>query len=145
MVAVSDILRHKGSEVVTVVPGLTVHDLASLLADRRVGSAVVSTDGIHVEGIVSERDIVQALATRGPGILTGTVAEICTRDVEVAAPGDRLDQIMRVMTERRFRHLPVVVDGELCGVVSIGDVVKARVGELEMEQGALTTYITGGR
>lgn len=134
MLAVSDILRHKGSAVVTVDPALTVQALASVLAERRVGSAVVSADGIHVEGIVSERDIVRALASDGPDILTGTVSQICTREVEVVAPGDKLDEIMRIMTERRFRHLPVVVDGELSGLVSIGDIVKARVGELEMEQ-----------
>jgi CBS domain-containing protein len=142
---VSDILRHKGSAVLTVDPALTIQALASLLADKRVGAAVVSADGIHVEGIVSERDIVRAVASHGPDVLTWAVSEICTRDVVVVAPDEKLDQIMRVMTERRFRHLPVVVDGQLRGLVSIGDVVKARVGELEMEQGALTSYITGTR
>lgn len=145
MLMVSDILRHKGFSVVTVEPSLIVLDLIALLATHRIGAAVVSSDGVHVDGIVSERDIVRALAAQGADALGMTVDEVCTREVETADPSDPLDRIMAVMTERRFRHLPVVVDGRLHGLVSIGDVVKARVGELEMEQTALTTYITTGR
>lgn len=145
MLVVSDILRHKGTAVVTVEPSVTVERLVRLLADERIGAAVVSSDGARVEGIVSERDVVLALAAHGADVLTRSVGDICTRDVELADPGDPLDRLMSVMTERRFRHLPVVVDGRLRGIVSIGDVVKARVGELEMERGALTTYITTGR
>ena len=145
MLMVSDILRHKGFSVVTVEPSLIVLDLIALLAKHRIGAAVVSSDGVHVDGIVSERDIVRALAAQGADALGMTVDDVCTREVETADPSDPLDRIMAVMTERRFRHLPVVVDGRLHGLVSIGDVVKARVGELEMEQTALTTYITTGR
>jgi CBS domain-containing protein len=140
---VSDILRSKGTVVVTVQPDLTVEALIALLAEHRIGAVVVSEDGTHVAGIVSERDVVAALASHGPAALSRSVGEICTQDVATAAPGDRLDQLMGVMTERRFRHLPVVVDGELRGIVSIGDVVKSRMSELEEEQKALTSYITG--
>ncbi len=140
---VSDILRGKGTDVVTVAPQLTVAELVSLLAEHRIGAVVVSSDGRHVDGIVSERDVVGALAAHGAGALTRTVGDICTRVVALADPGDRLDQVMSVMTERRFRHLPVIVDGELHGIVSIGDVVKSRMSELEEEQKALTNYITG--
>ena len=145
MLRVSDILRHKGFSVVTVEPSLIVLDLIALLATHGIGAAVVSSDGVHADGIVSERDVVRALAAQGADALGMTVDEVCTREVETADPSDPLDRIMAVMTERRFRHLPVVVDGRLHGLVSIGDVVKARVGELEMEQTALTTYITTGR
>ncbi len=145
MLVVSDILRHKGTSVVTVEPSLTVEEFLSVLAAHRIGAAVVSSDGVHVLGIVSERDIVLALAIHGAGTLALTVDDVCTREVETVDPSAPLDRIMTVMTERRFRHLPVVVDGALRGIVSIGDVVKARVGELEMEQTALTTYITTGR
>lgn len=145
MLVVSDVLRHKGSAVVTVQPSITVKELLVTLAAQRIGAAVVSPDGVHVEGIVSERDIVLALASHGADTLAMTVGDVCTREVEIADPSDPIDRIMAVMTERRFRHLPVVVDGKLHGIISIGDVVKARVGQLEMEQTALTTYITTGR
>lgn len=141
---VSDILRQKGSAVVTVDPGLTVEALVALLAERRIGAVVVSSDGTTVEGIVSERDIVSALASQGTAALGSSVGSICTSEVQTALPGDRIDSLMAVMTEGRFRHLPVVVDGALQGIVSIGDVVKARMSELEDEQQALTSYITGG-
>jgi CBS domain-containing protein len=140
---VSDILRHKGHTVVTVTPELEVDAFVALLADQRIGAAVVSPDGIRVEGIVSERDVIFALAAHGPHVLTWSVGEICSREVAVALPADHLDDIMGVMTERRVRHLPVVVEGELRGIVSIGDVVQMRVSELEEEQKALTSYITG--
>jgi CBS domain-containing protein len=141
---VSDILRQKGSVVVTVEPGLTVEALVSLLAEHRIGAVVVSSDGTSVDGIVSERDVVSALAAQGTDALASTVGAICTSEVSTALPSDRLDHLMAVMTAGRFRHLPVVVDGALQGIISIGDVVKARMGELEEEQKALTTYIQSG-
>jgi CBS domain-containing protein len=140
---VSDILRHKGHTVVTIKPELEVDDFVAVLADQRIGAAVISPDGMHVTGIVSERDVILALAAHGQQVLTWRVSEICSRDLVIAQPADKLDHLMSVMTERRTRHLPVVVDGELRGIVSIGDVVKARVSELEEEQKALTGYITG--
>ena len=145
MVVVSDILRHKGHAVITVDPSLDVQRLVDLLTENRVGAAVVSSDGVHVEGIISERDVVVALATHGATALGLQVGEICSRDVALTSPGESVDVVMSTMTERRFRHLPVVVAGELHGLVSIGDVVKARVGELELERGALASYITGSR
>ena len=141
----SDILRHKGTEVVTVDPSVTVGALVALLAEQRIGAAVVSTDGVHVIGIVSERDVVVGLAAHGARLLDQEVGEVCTLDVSLADPHDSLDDLMAVMTERRLRHLPVVVDSELCGLVSIGDVVKARLGELAIARSALSDYSTGSR
>ncbi len=140
---VVDILRGKGSGVVTVAPQDTVAELVATLAEQRIGAAVVSSDGRHVSGIVSERDVVRALASHGESAFGLSVEQIATREVAVAAPGDRLEHLAEVMTERRFRHLPIVVDGELQGIVSIGDVVKGRLAELEHEREALTDYITG--
>jgi CBS domain-containing protein len=142
---IADILRGKGADVVTISPDATVSELLALLAEYKIGAVVVSASGTAVDGIVSERDIVRALAARGPDILSEKVEEICTRAVTVAAPSDHLEQLMLAMTQGRFRHIPIVVDGALQGIVSIGDVVKARIGELEFEQQALTGYITSPR
>jgi CBS domain-containing protein len=139
---ISDILRSKGSSVVTVSPQATVDDLLALLAEHHIGAIVVSGDGSSVDGIVSERDVVRALAARGPGVLSATVDQIHTVDVTTADPGTRLEELMQVMTDGRFRHVPVVVDGQLQGIVSIGDVVKARITDLEVEREALAGYIT---
>lgn len=141
---VSDVLRGKGSAVLTIVPEATVADLVAMLAEHRIGAVVVSTDGTTVAGIASERDVVRVLASHGLEVLTQTVGQICTREVEVAGPEDRIEELMAVMTERRFRHIPVVVAGDLAGIVSIGDVVKARMSTLEEERRALSEYITGG-
>ncbi len=141
---VSDILRRKGSDVVTVGPDTTVAQLLALLAEHGIGATVVSSDGRAVEGIVSERDVVRALAREGSDSLTRTVGSICTREVAVAVTGDRLEDLAATMTERRFRHLPVVTDGVLAGIISIGDVVKSRLSELEQERDALTEYLTSG-
>lgn len=141
---VSDILRGKGSLVVTIDPDSTVEALVELLGQQRIGAAVVSTDGTTVAGIVSERDVVRALAEHGPAALDQRVGSVCTTQVMVVVPGDRLEQVMQMMTEGRFRHLPVVVDGRLQGIVSIGDVVKSRMSELEGEREALASYITDG-
>jgi CBS domain-containing protein len=140
---VSDILRVKGADVVTVDPSMTVGGLVALLAERRIGAVVVSPDGESLAGIVSERDVVSELAAHGPGVLGRTVQEICTSEVITAGTDDRLEELAITMTQGRFRHLPVVVDGRLHGIISIGDVVKARLNELEDERQALTNYITG--
>ena len=142
---ISDVLRVKGGQVVTVSPETRVDALLSVLAEHRIGAIVVSADGTRVEGIVSERDIVRALAKRGAAVLTEPVTAIHTTEVHTVQPEAPLDEVERLMTERRFRHVPVVVDGELRGIVSIGDVVKSRIGELETERAALTDYITGTR
>jgi CBS domain-containing protein len=143
-VLVSDILRGKGTDVVTVRSDATVSYLLGMLAEYGIGAVVVSDDGLTVEGIVSERDIVRALAARGAGVLDETVDRICTRAVVSATPESRVDELMHLMTEGRFRHVPVIVDGRLAGIVSIGDVVKSDVRELESEREALTHYIESG-
>ena len=142
---ISDILRVKGDRVVTVTPDTTVERLLAILAEHGIGAVVVSPDGTSVEGIVSERDIVRALARRGAAVLTEPVTAIHTTDVRTVAPESSLSDVERLMTERRFRHVPVVVDGGLHGIVSIGDVVKNRIDELEAERSSLTGYITGER
>jgi CBS domain-containing protein len=142
---ISDVLRVKGAEVVTVPPATDVARLLTVLAEHRIGAVVVSPDGTTVEGIVSERDVVRALAARGAAVLAEPVTAIYTAEVHTVEPEASLEEVERLMTERRFRHVPVVVDGVLRGVVSIGDVVKERIGELESERSTLTGYITGDR
>ena len=142
---ISDVLRGKSGEVVTVVPDTPVDRLLAVLAEHRIGAAVVSRDGSTVDGIVSERDVVRALAARGSAVLTEPVSAIQTTEVFTIAPEAGLAEVERVMTERRFRHVPVVVDGALRGIVSIGDVVKRRIDELESERSELAGYITGER
>jgi CBS domain-containing protein len=142
---ISDVLRVKGTQVVTVAPDAKVRHLVAVLAERRIGAVVVSHDGTAVDGIASERDIVQALAQRGAGVMSEPVTAIYTAEVYTVTPQTPIEEVMRLMTERRVRHVPVVVDGGLQGIVSIGDVVKIRIGELETERTALTDYITGSR
>jgi len=139
---ISDVLRRKGDEVVTVPPDESVRTLLALLSEHRVGAMVVSTDGRTVEGIVSERDVVRHLHDDGERMLEGTVAQIMTTDVHTCAPGDAVTDLMRTMTDQRIRHIPVVVDGALAGIVSIGDVVKHRIDELTDERDQLTAYIS---
>ena len=142
---ISDVLRVKGIQVVTVTPDTKVRRLLAVLAEHRIGAAVVSRDGIAVDGIASERDIVQALALRGDAVMSEPVTAIYTAEVHTVRPQTTIEEVMRMMTERRVRHAPVVVDGSLRGIVSIGDVVKIRIDELETERTALTDYITGTR
>jgi CBS domain-containing protein len=142
---ISDILRIKGERVVTVEPQCHVARLLAVLAEHRIGAVIVSADGRTVDGIVSERDVVRALAARGAGVLTEPVSDIHTTSVRTVAPEAPLEDVERLMTEGRFRHVPVVVDGALHGVVSIGDVVKNRIDELEAERTSLSGYITGER
>jgi len=142
---ISDVLRVKGDQVVTVTPDIDVERLLAVLAEHRIGAVIVSRDGSRVDGIVSERDVVRALAARGAGVLTEPVTAIHTAQVQTVAPDAALDEVERLMTMGRFRHVPVVVDGTLHGVVSIGDVVKNRIDELETERSNLAGYITGER
>lgn len=142
---ISDVLRVKGEQVVTVEPGIEVTRLLTVLAEHKIGAVIVSRDGRRVDGIVSERDVVRALAARGSGVLAEPVSAIHTTQVHTVSPDAALDDVERLMTERRFRHVPVVVDGVLHGVVSIGDVVKNRIDELEAERRSLAGYITGER
>jgi CBS domain-containing protein len=144
-VRISDILRNKGDRVVTVTPDTTVERLLAVLAEHRIGAVVVSAGGTGVDGIVSERDVVRALAARGASVLAEAVSVILTADVHTVEPGAELADVERLMTEHRFRHVPVVTGGALHGIVSIGDVVKNRIDELETEKSELTGYITGDR
>ena len=142
---ISDILRVKGTQVITVTPDTTVRRLLAVLAEHRIGAVVVSSDGTSVEGIASERDIVRALARRGAAVMSEPMTAIYTAEVHTVTPQTPVEEVMRMMTEHRMRHAPVVADGALQGIVSIGDVVKNRIGELETERDALTGYVTGTR
>jgi CBS domain-containing protein len=140
---ITDVLRGKGTTVVTVRPDSPITELLDLLAHHGVGALVVSSDGVGVDGIVSERDVVRHLQRHGAALLTSPVSDIMTAEVHTAEPDADLEDLMRLMTERRFRHVPVVVDGSLAGIVSIGDVVKHRIDALQVERDQLTAYITG--
>jgi CBS domain-containing protein len=139
---ITDVLRRKGDAVATIGPDRTVTELMAQLAENKVGALVVSTDGVTVEGIVSERDVVRHLHRQGPSVLSSPLREIMTSKVRTCSPEASVEDLMRVMTEHRFRHVPVVLDGRLAGIVSIGDVVKHRIDELQSERDQLTAYIT---
>ena len=142
---ISDVLRAKGTQVVTVTPDTRVRRLLAVLAEHQIGAVVVSHDGAAVDGIASERDIVRALARRGAAVMSEPVTAIYTAEVHTVTQQTPIEEVMRMMTERRVRHAPVVGDGGLQGIVSIGDVVKNRIDELETERAHLTNYITGTR
>ena len=129
--------------VLTVTDDMKVSDVASFLSSKRIGAVVVSNDGATPQGILSERDIVRELGRRGAGCLDDKVAAIMTRDPVTCQPGDSADQVLEMMTDGRFRHLPVMEGGRMVGLISIGDVVKARLAELAMEKGALEGMIMG--
>jgi CBS domain-containing protein len=138
---ISDVIRRKGDTVVTLRSDATVMRLLEVLEKNHIGAVVVSDDGSSVSGIVSERDVVRHLQTDGVGVLEETVAMIMTSDVQTCAPEDSIDELARVMTERRIRHIPVVVDGKVAAIVSIGDIVKGRIDELQTERDHLVGYI----
>ena len=142
---VEAILAGKGTEVVTVEPEATVQEAVAVLRERGVGALVVSRDGRSIDGILSERDVVRRLAEHGGAVLGMTVGEVMTSEVTTCGLKDTIEQLMWLMTERRIRHVPVVDGGALRGIVSIGDVVKNRLGHLESENQALQDYITHGR
>jgi CBS domain-containing protein len=137
---ITDVLRGKGSDVLTIGPSATVAELIALIAGRNIGALPV-VDAGRLVGIVSERDVVRRLHDVGTALLERRVAEIMTTEVTTCRPDDSVVDLARIMTERRFRHLPVVVEGRLCGIVSIGDLVKARIGMLEVEREQLASYI----
>ncbi|RRR98105.1 CBS domain-containing protein [Glycomyces terrestris] len=140
---ISDILRSKGSTVVTIRPEDSVRVLLARLAEHNVGALVVSADGSTVEGIVSERDVARGLHA-DPDVLDAPVSRIMTPEVHTRVLDDSIEDLMVLMTERRIRHVPVVTaDGALTGIVSIGDVVKNRIGQLEFEKRQLEGYISG--
>jgi CBS domain-containing protein len=139
------ILSAKGGEVLTVPAATTVADAVAQLAEHRIGALVVSDDGETVAGILSERDVVRALATQRNKVLGRSVADLMTVEVFTCGPDATAEELMALMTEQRIRHVPIVADGKLAGIVSIGDVVKHRLGELENETQVLHEYIATGR
>lgn len=141
---VSQILSSKANEgVVTIAPDVKVTEAAQLLSAKRIGSVVVTKDGSHAIGILSERDIVRELGRRGPASLDDLVSDMMTRDPVTCTVEDTADEVLSRMTAGRFRHMPVVEGGKMVGLITIGDVVKSRLSELAMEKDALEGMIMG--
>lgn len=140
---VAAILRHKGSHVTSVEATTTVAQIAEMLVDHRIGAVLVLDRAEQLLGIVSERDIVRGLAANGATALTMTAGQLMTRALQVADPNTTVAEAMRMMTDGRFRHIPVVDQGRLAGLISIGDVVKARIMEQETEVDSLKAYVAG--
>ena len=138
---VKDILSVKGNQVLTIEPTATLAMAVKMLAQRRVGALVVTGADRRIVGIISERDIVRVLGENGTAALDSPVAEVMTRKVDTCSLSQTVSELMEQMTAGKFRHVPVVEQGRLVGIVSIGDVVKARLGELEQEHDALRDYI----
>ncbi len=138
---VAEILKEKGRAVETAEASALLADIVRKLADRRIGAIVVTDQDGHINGIVSERDVIRAIGIHGASALKLSAGETMTRDVVTCREADTIDQLMAVMTNRRFRHLPVMEDDVLVGIVSIGDVVKYRVAEVELEAMAMRDYI----
>jgi CBS domain-containing protein len=138
---VSSILAVKGRNVVTIEPTATLAAAAQRLSEHKIGAIVVLGPGNRISGIISERDIVRNVASGGPQALDQPVGQAMTRDVATCGIDDTIDQLMQRMTDGKFRHLPVIEDGELAGMISIGDVVKERLGEMEHETEAMRDYI----
>lgn len=141
---VRQILRSKADDgVATVAPSAAVSEAASMLSARKIGCLVVSADGKHAVGILSERDIVREIGKRGPGCLSELVEQMMTSDLKTATLDESADGVLARMTEGRFRHMPVVENTEMVGLITLGDVVKARLAELAMEKDALEGMIMG--
>jgi CBS domain-containing protein len=140
---VHQILAAKGTTVATVPPSATVAEAVDALKTHAVGALVVSRDGMSIDGIISERDVVRHLATHGSVMLDHPVSAVMTGAVTTCTPGDDIAHLMRLMTQFRIRHVPVVRDGKLAGIISIGDVVKHRLDELQRENDSLYQYVTG--
>lgn len=140
---IADVMRSRGTtQVITVAPTDTVTHLLAVLAEHRIGAVVVSPDGRKVEGIVSERDIVRRLHDRGASVLDAPVSEVMTTEVRTCTAEMRIPQVAALMTEHRIRHLPVLQGEDLYSIVSIGDVVKFRMDQLQAERDHLESYIT---
>ena len=141
---VATILKLKGRTVATARPESTLMDIATKLNAKKIGAVVVVGDNGHVDGIVSERDVIRAIAESGAGALQRPVSEFMTANVVSCHESSALDELMELMTQGRFRHLPVMEDGSLVGIVSIGDVVKNHVAEVEMEASSMRSYLATG-
>jgi CBS domain-containing protein len=140
-VQISQVLRHKGREVATIDGSESVRAALALLAEKGIGALVVSADGRTIDGIVSERDVARGLHSHGAALLVESVSSVMTAQVHTCSPHMSVHDLAQTMTDHRVRHVPVVEDGELVGIVSIGDVVKARLDELEEERKQLVDYI----
>ena len=132
-----------GTDVVTIMSNASVTEAAKLLSEKRIGAIVVTDEAGAVQGIMSERDIVRELGRRGAGCLNDKVNSLMTKEMISTAPEETTDHVLKTMTDGRFRHMPVMKDGEMIGLISIGDVVKARLSELAMEKDALEGMIKG--
>jgi CBS domain-containing protein len=141
---ISEVLQVKGDNVITISPDATVGELVTLLNSNNIGAVVVSEGNLAVNGIVSERDVVRSMG-KGVDPLVAQVRDIMTANVRTAGPRESVHDLMRLMTEHRIRHVPVVIDDELHGIVSIGDVVKSRINELEFERDQLESYVAGSQ
>ena len=142
---IADILRSKGSIVKTVAPHETALLLSGQLRAAQIGALVVSSDGNSIDGIVSERDLAYGLATHGAKLPTIPVSELMTKGVVVCSPEDSITDVMKLMTQRRIRHVPVKDGGQLVGIISIGDILKHRLGELQVEANVLRDYAAAAR
>jgi CBS domain-containing protein len=140
---VDAILKTKGDAVITIPPTATIAEAVTLLCQKRIGALVVSANGTEPQGILSERDIVHGLGREGAALLERRVEDLMTKTVVTCAPQDRVADLMALMTERRIRHIPVLRNGKLAGLVSIGDVVKNRLDEIELETTSLKAYVAG--
>lgn len=138
---VRDILNEKGYEVITLKPNVSVKEAVAILAKHRIGALVVTSDAGVIKGILSERDIVRRLAEDGPDMLNHHVSELMTANVKVCTENHSINEVMEIMTRGRFRHLPVERDGKLAGVISIGDVVKRRIEDVQREAEDMKSYI----
>jgi CBS domain-containing protein len=142
---IASILAQKGREVRTIAPDSPVSEAVRRMREERIGALVVSSDGARIAGILSDRGILWAIAERGVGVLQERIDTIMTREVHTCSAEDRVSAIMAAMTQRRIRHFPVVESGRLCGIISIGDVVKHRLDEMHREAEAMREYISGTR
>ncbi len=140
---VASILKNKPTEVFSLTPKQTVAEAVAMLSAKKIGAAIVSDAGGSLVGILSERDVVRGLGEQGPEVLQSLVSDLMTRNVQTCSVSETSDGLMRRMTDGRFRHLPVVEDGNVIGVVSIGDIVKSRISQLESETEAMREYIAG--
>jgi CBS domain-containing protein len=142
-VRISDVLKSKGAEVAILESSATVRQLVELLTERGIGAVIVSAEGRTPAGMVSERDVVRQLHRHAEALLDRPIASIMSTEVTVCGLPDKVDSVLQLMTERRFRHVPVMDEGRVVGIVSIGDLVKNRIDELRIERDQLTDYISG--
>ncbi|WP_339717058.1 CBS domain-containing protein [uncultured Sneathiella sp.] len=141
---VAGILKVKGSDIITARPSDSIEAVANILGEKRIGAVLVVDESGKLCGVLSERDIVRGLSESGNGCLQLAAADLMTSDLVTTTPSDTIDSVMALMTERRIRHLPVLDEGQLAGFISIGDIVKSRMDEVEREAAALRDYIATG-